>query len=644
MRRNMKKKLIFFLTVTALIYFSVFKFSNFSNENKIKTSPVYKTVNEYYTTGNISDKYPSASEKEKLFITGLKLYKENNFKDAEILFENILKSDEKDPAVLFYSSLYLNQCKNEINRHGDFTLVENSLNIMKNYSSLSNKTHFVWQLISSVMTDIESREKIIILLENYLKEAKDLTLESSLKIKGFTAMLKMANEEYGESIYMYYDILSEAQKIKNSESRAKIQIKSYEYLGNMYFILEDYETALKYYNRAIHIPVKNQTDNALAKYGTYINRSESYIQLKNYEKAKECSLETEKIIPYLPENIAVGVKVFRYKNLLLLESRKNNFEKAQEYYNLCLKYLKEDKGSAFLNGSMYVEIAHCEMLFFQGKYDEAIEKLNILLKKDLEEEWGFDTSIYFMLLELYKKTNQSEKYFETGKNIYRAEKKFNDNLKKDYIDFVKNSYVLDQMKKNERIAKIKIITLGGFVFLALISIIMGALQIKKLNRKNFTDALTLVYNRKYMDFLIKKPLKKPMNAAIVMIDIDYFKNYNDYYGHPAGDIVIKKTADILRKSLRKDDIVIRYGGEEFLLILKNADSEIFKDIYKRIAENLKNENILHEKSPVSDRVTISMGACFKHFEKTLNLKESIKEADKALYISKENGRNRFTII
>ena len=640
----MKKKLIFFLTVTALIYFAVFKFSNFSNENKIKTSPVYKTVSEYYATGNISDKYPSVSEKEKLFIKALKLYEENNFKDAEILFENILKSDEKDPAVLFYSSLYLNQCKNEINGYGDFTLVENSLNIMKDYSILSNKTHFIWQLISSVMTDIKSREKIIILLESYLKEAKDLTLESSLKIKGFTAMLKMANEEYGESIYMYYDILSEAQKIKDSESRARIQIKSYEYLGNMYFILEDYETALKYYNKAVHIPVKNQTDNALAKYGTYINRSESYIQLKNYEKAKECSLETEKIIPYLPENIAVGVKVFRYKNLLLLESRKNNFEKAQEYYNLCLEYLKEDKGSAFLNGSMYVEIAHCEMLYLQGKYDEAIEKLNILLKKDLEEEWGFDTSIYFMLLELYKKTGQSEKYFETGKNIYRAEKKFNDNLKKDYIEFVKNSYILDQMKKHERITKIKIISLGGFAFLAFISIIMGAFQIKKLNRKNFTDALTLVYNRKYMDFLIEKPLKKPINAAIVMIDIDHFKNYNDYYGHPAGDIVIKKTADILKKSLRKDDIVIRYGGEEFLLILKNADSEIFKDIYKRIAKNLKDENIPHEKSPVSDRVTISVGVCFKHFEKTLNLKESIKEADKALYISKENGRNRFTII
>ena len=640
----MKKKLIFFLAASTFIFIAVFKFSNFSNEQKIKFSLVYQTVEEYFTTGYISDKYPLSNEEEKLFIKGLKLYEENDFKNAESLFEKILNSNKIDSVTLFYSNFYLNQCYKELKGHGDFILVENSLNLMKDYPVLSNETHLIWQLISSVMTDIKSRNKIILLLDSYLKEAKGMTLESKLNVKGFIAMLKMANEEYGESIYMYYDILSGTQKIKDPEVRARIQIKSYEYLGNMYFIMEDYESAVKYYNRAVHIPLKNLTDNALSKYGSYINRSESYIQLKNYEKAKECSLETEQIIPYLPANIAVGVKVFRYKNLLLLESRKNNFEKAQEYYNLCLEYLKEDKGSAFLNGSMYVEIAHCEMLYLQGKYDEAIEKLNILLKKDLEEEWGFDTSIYFMLLELYKKTGQSEKYFETGKNIYRAEKKFNDNLKKDYIEFVKNSYILDQMKKHERITKIKIISLGGFAFLAFISIIMGAFQIKKLNRKNFTDALTLVYNRKYMDFLIEKPLKKPINAAIVMIDIDHFKNYNDYYGHPAGDIVIKKTADILKKSLRKDDIVIRYGGEEFLLILKNADSEIFKDIYKRIAKNLKDENIPHEKSPVSDRVTISVGVCFKHFEKTLNLKESIKEADKALYISKENGRNRFTII
>ena len=640
----MKRKLIFFPVITIIIFFIVFKFSEFKNEQKIKTSPIYQTVDEYFSTGYISEKYSVLSEGEKLFISGLKSYEENDFKNAESFFKKILRLDKIDSVTLFYSNFYLNQCYKELRGFGDFLLIENSLNLMKNYPTLSNKTHLVWQLISSVITDIKSRNKIIHLLDSYLKEAKGMTLESSLNIKGFIAMLKMANEEYGESIYMYYDILSGTEKIKDPEVRAKIQIKSYEYLGNMYFIMEDFEAAVKYYNKAVNIPLKNQVNNALSKYGSYINRSESYILLKNYEKAKECSLETEKIIPYLPANIAVGVKVFRYKNLLLLESRKSNFKKAEEYYNLCLEYLKEDKGSAFLNSSMYVEIAHCEMLYLQGKYNEAIEKLNLLLKKDLEEEWGFDTSIYLMLLKLYRETDQIEKYFETGKSLYNSEKEFNDNLKKDYIEFIKNSYTLDQMKKQEQISKIKIIALGGFAFLAVISIFMGAAQINKLNKKNFTDALTHIYNRKYMDYLAKKSLKEPINAAVVMIDIDYFKNYNDYYGHPAGDIVIEKTADILRKSITKNDILIRYGGEEFLLVLKNADKDVFTDIYKKIVKNLEKENILHEKSPISDKITLSFGVCFAYFEKTLDLEKSIKLADEALYISKKNGRNRYTII
>lgn len=381
----MKRKLIFFPVITIIIFFIVFKFLEFKNEQKIKTSPIYQTVDEYFSTGYISEKYSVLSEGEKLFISGLKSYEENDFKNAESFFKKILRLDKIDSVTLFYSNFYLNQCYKELRGFGDFLLIENSLNLMKNYPTLSNKTHLVWQLISSVITDIKSRNKIIHLLDSYLKEAKGMTLESSLNIKGFIAMLKMANEEYGESIYMYYDILSGTEKIKDPEVRAKIQIKSYEYLGNMYFIMEDFEAAVKYYNKAVNIPLKNQVNNALSKYGSYINRSESYILLKNYEKAKECSLETEKIIPYLPANIAVGVKVFRYKNLLLLESRKSNFKKAEEYYNLCLEYLKEDKGSAFLNSSMYVEIAHCEMLYLQGKYNEAIEKLNLLLKKDLEE-------------------------------------------------------------------------------------------------------------------------------------------------------------------------------------------------------------------------------------------------------------------
>ena len=104
----MKKKLIFFLAASTFIFIAVFKFSNFSNEQKIKFSPVYQTVEEYFTTGYISDKYPLSNEEEKLFIKGLKLYEENDFKNAESLFEKILNSNKIDSVTLFYSNFYLN--------------------------------------------------------------------------------------------------------------------------------------------------------------------------------------------------------------------------------------------------------------------------------------------------------------------------------------------------------------------------------------------------------------------------------------------------------------------------------------------------------------------------------------------------------
>ncbi|WP_300356474.1 tetratricopeptide repeat-containing diguanylate cyclase [Fusobacterium sp.] len=639
----MRKK--FFITFISIIFicFFAYDFSFTYSKNKILNSNVYRITKEYLSKGDLKSNYNLLSENEKNYLEALKYYKENNFEKASDLLMQI-KNNATNDTLLFYTNFYLNQCEKRLNEYGNFDYIEDAFNIMAKYPVLSNETDLIWQMTSSVITDTNSKKKIIVLLNNFLEKAKGLELENRLKIKGFIAMIKMSSEEYGESIYAYYDILSQAKKIKNPEVRSKIEVKSYEYLGNMYFILDDFSTAIKYYNLAISIPIKNLSENAISKYGSYVNRSESYIQLKDYKKARESSLETEKIIPYLPETLSTGVKIFRYKNLLLLESRNNNFEKANEYYNLCLQLLKEDRGGAFINSKMYVELAYCEMLILQKNYEKAQKKLNILLKQDLEEEWGFDTSIYLLLLKIYKETDQTENFFVTGKKLYQAEKVFNDTLKKDYIEFVKNSYILDQLKKQEKISRIKILTLGGLTFIGIISIFFGLIKIKNLNNKNFIDSLSQVYNRKYLDFLMKKPLKNPLSSIIIMLDIDYFKYYNDFYGHPAGDLVIQKVAKILKNSLRKEDIIIRYGGEEFLIILKDANIDIFKEIYNRISKNLYDEYIPHEKSLISDRITLSAGATFTYFEKNFDLKPPIKKADEALYISKKEGRNKYTII
>lgn len=645
----MIKKFIFSFILIIFFGLSIYYCISVSSNKKIKSSDIYKIVKEYSVTENIPEKINLLSindlkkSSEKDFFTALNYYNQKDINKAEYFFSKVKSQKHNDPVLSLYAYVYLNECKKIKTGYGSPETIKKAFDIMKNYPVFSNDVDLVWQLISTIMGDSELRESAVKLLDNYLKNTHNLKIETQLKIKGSIAMIKMTKKEYGESIYLYYEILSESKKIKNPEIRSKIQIKSYEYLGNMYFILEDYREAIKQYDKADSIPVNDLTENAVAKYGSYVGRSESYIQLKEYEKAEKYSRETEKIIPYLPEKLATGVKIFRYKNLLLLEAYRNNFSQAEKYYNMCLELLEHDTGDAFVNSRMYVETAHCELLIQQKKYYEASQKLDILLKKDLEENWGFETLLYLLQLKVFKETNQAEKYFDTARKMYFAEKEFTDAMKKDYLNFVKHSYTLEQLRKQERISSIKILSLGIFAVFAFFSMILGILQLRKLNKGNFTDSLTNVYNRKYLNVLAKKKLKNPVQAAVIMVDIDYFKKYNDFYGHPAGDMIIKKVARILKENIRQEDIVIRYGGEEFLIFLKNADISTFEKIYTRIDDTLSLENIPHEKSQVSDKITLSMGVSFKTFTQTFNLKNGIEEADKALYISKNKGRNCYTI-
>lgn len=171
-------------------------------------------------------------------------------------------------------------------------------------------------------------------------------------------------------------------------------------------------------------------------------------------------------------------------------------------------------------------------------------------------------------------------------------------------------------------------------------------QKKLLEDLSLTDSLTNIPNRRAFDLEFDKNIKlakrTDFSFSLFLLDIDFFKLYNDNYGHTAGDECLGQVSKLIKKTIKRElDFVGRYGGEEFVCILLNCNENEAKYMANKILENLNESNFSHKFSKISDRITLSIGITTI---KNKNVKTSellLNEADKALYYAKENGRNRF---
>lgn len=169
--------------------------------------------------------------------------------------------------------------------------------------------------------------------------------------------------------------------------------------------------------------------------------------------------------------------------------------------------------------------------------------------------------------------------------------------------------------------------------------------IERLKEVSITDELTGIGNRKAFNQWLEKSFElsrqQKSSLSLVILDIDYFKQYNDTFGHPVGDRCIKQVAQILAgKCHRKTDQVCRIGGEEFALILLDTDAAQAAKLVQRIMEELAMINIIHPNSDISDRLTLSFGIAQYQQQ---DVEELYKQADQALYDAKHSGRNQYAI-
>lgn len=168
------------------------------------------------------------------------------------------------------------------------------------------------------------------------------------------------------------------------------------------------------------------------------------------------------------------------------------------------------------------------------------------------------------------------------------------------------------------------------------------------NKVNY-DALTGIYNRRFLDEILKRFMDNTTLSGglvgVLMLDIDYFKKYNDTYGHDAGDKTLREVAKALKSCVRRsNDFAARYGGEEFSIVLVNTDQDGIEVMCQRANKAVRKLGIAHEKSDVAPHVTVSIGASLVITDKVSDYKEVVKRADEALYQSKKTGRDKYTFL
>jgi diguanylate cyclase (GGDEF)-like protein len=158
-----------------------------------------------------------------------------------------------------------------------------------------------------------------------------------------------------------------------------------------------------------------------------------------------------------------------------------------------------------------------------------------------------------------------------------------------------------------------------------------------------TDELTGVKNHRSFQESLRVEWRRSQRSgaplSLLMIDVDYFKRFNDTHGHPAGDALLRDLARCLREHLRETDRVARYGGEEFAVLLLDTNQKTARHVAEKLRAAVEATHFAHAESPATERVTISLGVA-SYPTDAGEPKALVEAADQALYRAKRAGRNR----
>lgn len=468
--------------------------------------------------------------------------------------------------------------------------------------------------------------------------------------------------------------LEEALELVKKTNLRRYDIYINNALGNYYFEHKEYYNAIKYYFEscemikkiALQIPDKYRV-------GYMVNLKYLY----PFTKLMEINRIYDSKQEGLPHELGIAEKLtleilddlFEYKDFLGILTNKHFIRAAEKKYeNVMVKDIKNTNdlvncltGNTIKDLDMIVKFAakitlstrayviinnENQEMSIAAALDNSIDIPNI---KFAIERVNFTNEPLFISESIAKDSNEDMELLPEGIrsaicipiiNIARKEEATrNDERRK---AFSKQEHVMGYLYlDSDRILN----NFNNHVFqhaCQLVGIVRMLIDNYKLKIIASIDKLTGVFTRKYFEDMLKEELDKARaeegKFALIMFDIDKFKNINDKYGHQKGDMVLREICSIVSKNIRKEDVCGRYGGEEFIIILPNGDENIAGDVAEKLRAKVDEAKILGDKHAV----TMSLGVAV-YPEHGDTEQELIEKVDQALYVAKESGRNRVQV-
>lgn len=531
----------------------------------------------YYLYDELADKYiESDYEKAKQY--------------TKKSLENINLKKDNNNYILVWNSLvkYINK------PDGVYFIIENIENCMER----SNKEN-IFGLTENIATmyyiagDREKTIKSFLYIIHTANEKQDIYLKSKSLIDLSLMFSDVGADDLSEALV--YKALSYINK-KDDDRKYNLRLYAYTSLCEVNLNKKDTENLKKYIDK--------------------IYKLEGKIPQEHYND-------------YL-----VNAKIFES----MTYDKTNEYKKSKQCIDEAIKILKEEKEILLVDTDILAIAGYANYEYLIGEYYEAIKYYEMAYNKMYERKSRcYEILILTNLKELYHIVGDTNKFNHTNESLENIYSKYQNEIATSYLKNSISEY--KEAIKLEADFKNKITTLGIVIFVLtgfIVTVVSYNIKNKRLEAELKIDPLTKVYNRGYFNLMYDTLLKGDgdMDFYVAMLDIDDFKQINDNYGHQFGDEVLVGMCRFFRRNLNNNCSIYRYGGEEFIIIIKDKTKKEVLDkcegYRKSIESMIWSENIT---------VTVSIGvANFKE-----NKYNTLGKADENLYLSKFNGKNRVSI-